>query len=334
VLKDTPLRKVKFTKVPTTQHGRTWDEEQREPYVAATLPAGSELEVLEKPDSIDDWRHPLRGITGLYVQCAFTLNGKPLQHSVVYKDLVDNVEQLVAGKVEPVFFIYDTASDKYYKGDGAYYDNNTHNWTTDGFEYAKKGHKGARKFKRLGDVRAHVLNASGYYDGLPGAENLPDWMGGRKMFDVPETWEIHEIDKVTGTVIRKVELIDTFKRSWKLRDLTMTYGSAVRSVYSDLEKKKKLDEFSAVLLFTKKDKDNHYYWDADLTPEEQAEVDEAIAAIDKKDIKKGKGVDQRAFAIKDVTTGVMIRLSYQGSMEIKLIDFQNMVEVVEGKENK
>jgi hypothetical protein len=335
---DLPLRKVKFTKVMKDNgHGRQYEDEEREPYVHATLPAGSELEVLQKPETIDNWsysKHQLRGITGLYVQCAFTLNGKNYQHSIVYKDLVGIVEQVAAGKIESAFYIYDTAVDKYYKSDGTYYDANIRGWTTDGFEFAKKGITGARKFKRLGDVRAHVLNASGYYDGLPGAENLPDWMGGRKMFDVPETWEIHEVDKATKQVVRKVELIDTFKRSWKLRDLTMKYGSAVRSIYSDLEKKKKLGDFSAVLLFTKKDDDHRYYWDADLTPDEQAEIDEAISAIDKKDIKKGKGVDQRAFAIKDVTTGVMIRLTYQGSMEVALIDFQNMVEVMENKETE
>jgi hypothetical protein len=247
-----------------------------------------------------------------------------------FDDLKDIVTQVGEVDVIPEYVIFDTAELKYYRGTDYHYDEN--HQRNDTLLYTDKLSK-ARKYKRLGDVRAHVLVQSGYYDGLPGEENLPDWMRGGKCFDVPDTWEIHEINKLTKLVTRKIELINTFKRTWRLRALTLQYGSAVRAVFSDLEKKNKLDDFSAVLVFAKKKSNNQYYDDFELTAAEREEITEAISNVDKKDIKSGKAYGAHAFGIKDSSTGIMIKLTYSGELDCKVIDLKLMAEVADQQES-
>lgn len=233
-----------------------------------------------------------------------------------------------------VFYIYDTTSKQYLKGNNEKYDHTTGpngrpiGWVNLGLEY-RPTIRGARVFKRLTDARAFLLNASGYYYRLPGVGNLPDWMGGPKKFDIPDTWELHEYEKETKTKIQEIELMDTFKRSWKLRSLTTKYGPGVRTVFSDLEKKNKLDQFSCIVSFTKEDRDDSYWWDEfTMTPKEEQEISDMISCVDKKDLKLGKGSWQYAFAVKDLATGVQLRLSYSGSLKIELLDLTNLDEAV------
>jgi hypothetical protein len=328
---ETPAPKVAKVKVPTIRdymvpkskweltasinvHGvrkkpNSWDYER---YLYTTLHAGDVITIRGK-------------FSRLYNGEGFNVPVKlqdGFEAYIHFDDLKAIVKQVGEVEIIPEYLIFDTAEQKYYAGSEYHYDAN-HN-RSDTLLYVEKLSK-ARKFKRLGDARAHVLVQSGYYDGLPGEENLPDWM--RKCFDPPETWEIHEINKLTKLVARKIELNDTFKRTWRLRALTLQYGSAVRAVFSDLEKKNKLDDFSAVLVFAKKKSNNQYYDDFELTDAEKDEITESISNIDKKDIKSSKSYGAHAFAIKDSSTGVMIRLCYSGELECKVIDLQLMAEV-------
>jgi hypothetical protein len=237
------------------------------------------------------------------------------------KDINGKIEQVGAAPVVPIFVIWDTATKSYYSGyDYQYGGNGT-------LKYKDKL-AAAKKFNRLADVRAHALVQSGYYDGLPESwGSIPDWMGQEKSFDVPDTWEIVKIDKLTKNEIERIELIDTFKRSWKLRALTVKYGSAVRAIYSDLEKKNKLSEFSAVMVFGKKE-DEKYYWNNELSDEERAEVKSSLSEIDAVDMKFGKGLFTQAVGLRDIGTAVVARLSYTGKLECQVLDLENLIEVV------
>ena len=230
-----------------------------------------------------------------------------------------------------VFYIYDTALSQYLKKHNYEYVNNgTYTgWMNKGFEY-RPTIRGARVFKRLTDARAFLLNGSGYYYRLPGANNLPEWMGGPKKFDVPDTWELHEYDKDKKTKIQDIELMDTFKRSWKLRSLTTKYGPGVRTVFSELEKKNKLADFTCIVSFTDESGLESSWWDAGfiISDQEKAEIASMIACCDKKDIKLGKNDWQYAFAVKDFSTGVQLRLSYSGKLKIELIDLTNLDDAV------
>jgi hypothetical protein len=233
-----------------------------------------------------------------------------------------------------VFYIYDTATKQYLKKNNEHYDYTLDangyaiGWVNLGLEY-RPTIRGARVFKRLTDARAFLLNASGYYYRLPGVNNLPEWMGGPKKFDIPDTWELHEYDKDTKAKIQEIELMDTFKRSWKLRSLTTKYGPGVRTVFSELEKKNKLDQFSCIVSFTKENGADSYWWDDyTMTPAEQQEIADMVSCVDKKDIKLSKGNWQYAFAVKDLATGVQLRLSYSGTLKIELIDLTNLDDAV------
>jgi hypothetical protein len=288
---------------------------QFESYLFTTLHAGDEITVTGKFK---------RGLFENSLNVPVKIPGGTT-HMIAYDELKEVVEQIGEVDMIPEYFIYDRLHQKYYSGSEYHYDN--HNKRNDILIYVDKLSK-ARKFKRLGDVRAHALVQSGYYDGLPGEHNLPDWMRGGKAFDIPETWEIHEINKLTKLLNKKIELTETFDRTWRLRGLTMKYGSAVRAVYSDLDKKDKLNEYSAVLVFAKRESNNKYYDDFELSDAEKADIAEAISNVDKKELKSSKSYGAHAFAIKDSSTGVMIRLTYSGDLECKVIDLQLMAEVV------
>lgn len=326
------------------QHGHTWMETVMIENGGSTIKVGTEFKVEEKNTTYGPgwvWlENDTRAANITWNKIKF--DGVKAEWSIPSK-MKDCIERVMTTAVEtnddgtvkldpkdiiPAYYIFDTKTGQYYKSDGATYQNG---WTFS-IEYAdaKKKHTGCKNWKRLADARRAVMDWSGYYVGLPGVDRSDNYFtGGDKKFDIPDTWEIHEIDKATRQVTRKIDIQGPLKRSWRLRELTVKYGSAVRQVYSDLEKKDKLDEFTAMVVFTKRDPSNNYYWDWELTDSEKAEIDSAVEALDKKDIKRAKGDTQVAFAIKDVATGLQIRLTYTGELEVALLNLGNLTEVLD-----
>lgn len=286
------------------------------------LPVGTEFTVVTKPAAAASWR--VKGRTGLYVDV--DVMGKP--HTLKVTDL-KNAEPLQEAEAQPVFVIQDSVTGLFYKAP-EYCMNDKGVWTHTKYTMVER-FPGARKWKRLSDVRTSLLDITGYYDGLPDSGNLPDWMGGKAQIeykDIPRTWRIAKVNKLTKTVMDTVELVDTLDRSWRLRDLTVKYGSGVRSTYSSLEKNDKIKEFSGMLIFTVGEAKRKKWWDNGMTDEQKAEIDEALQALDKKDIKRGKGFSDYAIAVKDIDTAVMIKLQYSGELNCHLVDLQSLQEVV------
>lgn len=265
-----------------------------------------------------------RGWTkGLFVPIKFG-NTETL---VEFKQFKDKVVQVGDTVVEHQFVIWDKAEQKYYGN----YDYDYNNPSASTLRYDAKLTK-AKKFKRLADVRVHCLIQSGYYDDLPESwGSVPEWMCGRKMFDVPDTWEIVKLNKATKQEVERIELIDTFNRSWKLRALTVKYNSAVRAVYSDLEKKGKLGEYSAMMMFAKPRDEKWGYWADELTDAEKDEVTALMNRYSGSDAKIQKTNTGFAVAVKDASTATMIYLTYVGSLKSVIIDFETMEEVVTQK---
>ena len=319
---DVPRYRVK--KVPTVhERGHTYDERVLDHF--DNLPAGTVIKITGKSHT---------GFPGMYwsasegvwfpveVVSAGALNG--LEMWLQLSDLKDKIEQDGEAEVIPLFYIWDRAEKKYYSG----YDYDYQKSGNMDITYTDKLSK-AKSFKMLNLVRTHALIQTGYYDDLPEAwGSVPDWMQGRKVFDVPDTWEIVKIDKLTKKEIERIELIDTFKRTWKLRALTVKFGSAVRAVYSALEKKGELEKFSAMLSFST-GKDAHgYYNDDDIPVAEKDAIKELLKQFDKGDIKIHKSSTGFAVGAKDATTAMMVKLAYSGDLECALIDFTTMDEVV------
>jgi hypothetical protein len=280
--------------------------------VDSVLPIGTVIEIIKFQSYGPGYEH------GVWVHIQVGTKS----HLVEYKQINQNPEQVGEAEVIPVFYIWDTAEKKYYSGYD--WDRGQPNTIT----YADKLSK-AKSFKMLNLVRTHALIQSGYYDDLPEAwGSIPDWMQRGKAFDIPDTWEIVKIDKLTKKEIERIELVDTFKRTWKLRSLTIKYGSAVRAVYSALEKKDQLKDFSAMLAFSLgKDKDG-WFLDDDIPEDEKDAVKELLKQFDKKDIKVHKSAKGFAVAAKDADTAMMVKLAYSGNLECALIDFNTMGEVV------
>jgi hypothetical protein len=240
------------------------------------------------------------------------------------------VDQIGEAPVVPVFYIWDKAEQKYYSNyELGALDRITWKYAPGPIVYSDKLSK-AKKFNRLNDARVHALVKTGYYDDLPVYwGEVPEWMQGSKHFDVPDSWEIVKIDKLTKNVIERIELVDTFKRTWRLRDLTIQFGSAVRAIYSDLDKKKKLDQYTAIMVFTRYENDGEYHWDMELTDSEKEELKDLIDTVDKNDVKLHKSTTGFAFAVKDVGIAAMMKLSYTGKLVAKVIDITTMQEVLE-----
>jgi len=310
---------------PVTKHGHSgvsWLEYS--PVPDYDLPIGTEIEVTSKTSTAVQFDQPQ--------WCYFNGVWVPIKVAgskdiiwVEFKELNKNPEPVGEAVVEYLFVIQDKKTKKYYGG---------WEWPSEGFcgsclQYADKITK-AKKFKRLADVRVHALIQSGYYDNLPESwGSVPEWMCGRKLFDIPKTWEIVKLNKVTKEEISRIELLDTFNRSWKLRALTVKFSSAVRAVYSDLDKKGKLGEYSAMMMFGHK-REEGQYWVEELEDEEKDEVNALLArfAGDAKICKTNSGF---AVAVKDAMTTTMIRLAYAGTLDCVMIDFETMEEIVNTK---
>lgn len=311
------MRMVKGTKWKLTKDAKLIKSNgYKDPVDDGVIPAGTEIEIVDKfttygPSYLD----------GLWVPIAYP---GYKQRLVLFSELNQDPEQVGEAEVIPVFYIWDTVEKKYYSG----YDYDYHKSRNMDITYTDKLSK-AKSFKMLNLARTHALIQSGYYADLPETwGQIPDWMQSNKAFDIPDTWEIVKINKLTKQVIERIELVDTFKRTWKLRALTVKYGSAVRAVYSALEKKKELDNFSAMLSFSLgKDKDG-YFRDDDIPEVEKDAIKELLKQFDKKDIKIHKSATGFAVGAKDATTAMMVKLAYEGSLECALIDFDKMGEVV------
>lgn len=259
------------------------------------------------------------------------VSGSKTQILVEFKELNKEPEQVGEAEIVPMFAIWDKDKKQYYAGaDGAKYDYSSGRGyelrELAGVNYSDKLTK-AKKFKRLADVRVHALIQSGYYDDLPDSYgSVPEWMICGKQIDIPDSWEIVKLDKLTKKEVERIELVDTFKRSWKLRGLTVKYSSSVRKVYSDLEKKDKLDEWSAIMMFKKPQRNN--YWTDELSDEQIEDINKLLGRWDSSDVKIQKNQTGFAVAIKDAMTATMIRLAYTGDLECAIIDFTTMEEVL------
>jgi len=297
------------------------------------IPAGTHFTITGKAKKLF---HPNGTTDSIWsqMQNAFPIEfvavtGKKVKSWAFYR-LIENAEMVKGPEVVPEFVLLDTATGKFYTGNPYGYDTTQEMWTNAGLSYSDRYSK-AKKFKRLSDVRAHLLIQSGYYYDLHESWGaVPDWMCQSKSFDVPDTWVIVKYDKLTKVEMERIEALDTFNRAWKLRDLTVKYGSAVRKLYGDLDKKGEVDKWSAAMFYVGKKEDTTWnsIWYEEFSDEKKKEFRELTKQFDKDTAKLVMGKTSAAIAIKDLETAVMLRLTMDTS-EWLVVDFKTMTEVVE-----
>jgi hypothetical protein len=286
---------------------------------AYKIPAGTEIEIASKFVNHREGNWNCGLVVDLVVNSAL-VKGVKLQE---IKDAV----QISEAEVVPVFCIRDTATGLFYEGSEYYHWSHSKHGQDQPIIYTDRWSK-YRKWKRLSDVRSALLGFSGYYDGLPDAGSRPDWVNDRKAFTVPQTWEIVKLDKVTKSEVEVIEAMDTFNMAWRLRDLTIKYGSAVRAIYKKIETKKKVDDYLAMLVFyIPEDSMATRHSDDGLTSEEKDDIHEAISTLGKNEI-RGATSSSYAVAVQQLDTAMMIKLQYSGSLECRLINLKEMTEVI------
>ena len=121
-----------------------------------------------------------------------------------------------------------------------------------------------------------------------------------------------------------------------MRELTVKYGSSVRAVYKALEKANLLDTQKGIAVFTCVDEeklDQVGYWGdrTALTDQDKAEIDAAISSIGANKKTYKKAIDSKSAAVSFATksAAMMFKLSYQGSLKISIIDFEEMKETID-----
>lgn len=203
-------------------------------------------------------------------------------------------------------------------------------------KYADTFMKGKR-WKDSGKPKLFILDGTGYYDGLPGGSR-PDWMGdGTKQFDLPEDWEIVKFDKLTKKELEVIDVQEWFKRTWQLRELTVKFGSPVRSLYNELDKKGKLDTFKGMLVVRSTITEYHpgtsyasSYYDDELDPKDVAELDQLIEqfGFKTKDLKRAKDPNCVAVAFANTNAALRLKLAYSGKLKFGIIDLETLKETV------
>lgn len=192
------------------------------------------------------------------------------------------------------------------------------------------------KAKRFGDMnklRLNVMGFTGYYDGLPGAEAMPEWAGGPKVFDLPETWEVVEYDKTAKAEIQTIDIQPWYKRLWELRELTVRYGSPVRKLYNEIDKKGDLDKFPVMLAIRSPIEESQwssYVYHADeLSDADVAGVEDMVGGLGlkKTEMRRAKDNFCMVVAFKDENAAFHAKFLYRGKMRLGVINTATLKEV-------
>lgn len=197
----------------------------------------------------------------------------------------------------------------------------------------------AKHFDNLGRAKTQILMMTGYYDGLPGAdESLPEWAGGSGFKMNTDEWELVQFDKLARKEVGVVQdFAEWYKRSWELRELTVRYGSSVRTAYKALEKANLLDSQKGMVVFTETDEEKldnaGYHGDKTaISDEEKALIDAAIASTQMKKGTFKKAVDLKSIAVTFPNKGaaMMFKLAYNGKLKTTILDLETLTEAVDG----
>lgn len=204
-----------------------------------------------------------------------------------------------------------------------------------GFAWAPTYMKGKR-FKDLGKLKSHILQMTGYYDGMPDSKDIPEWIGGPKKFDLPLDWEFVKFDKLNKKDLEVIDPYEWYNRTMKLRTLTMQFGPPVRSLYNQLEKKGKLGDFKSILTVRAPIENTAYsysYYPNELDPEKIAEINNIIEdlKLKKTEIKRVTDDYCIAIAVSSITTALQVKLKYQGNLELKVLSLDTLTEIIDSQ---
>jgi hypothetical protein len=195
----------------------------------------------------------------------------------------------------------------------------------------------AKKYATSAACKASIREFTGYNSGLDTSVDSGEYyiMGGDKKMDLPSTWEMVVFDKVTGEEVETIDVQNWFKSCKRLRVLTTTFGSAVRGVYKKAEGK----GAAAIIVFQHRSRGvdmNGKSWDEAARFEDYRNGPESLAAINAA-VAKATGKTFREKSPSSVAMAgsladcFMARMALppNASVEVKILDFNTLEEVVE-----
>lgn len=196
----------------------------------------------------------------------------------------------------------------------------------------------AKHFDNLGKLKTSLLNISGYYDGLN--TNAIDNSRGydtsyEKQMDLPENWEVVKFDKLARKEVEVIDIHAWYKRAYELRELTLRFGSSVRTVYQDLEKRNELDIQKGVIVFTvsqtQREEGLDYGDKTAFTDDQLKSIDDLIERLEMKKgtYRRGKDAFTQSISFKDKGVALMAKLSYSGSLKLSVLDLETLKEAVD-----
>lgn len=258
-------------------------------------------------------------------------NGKKRQEWLPYAAM-EPVVELLNETIISVFALRDTKTNKLFKE--IEYETG---WYVKGISWVEK-YTQSKRWSDLNKLRLWIMGKTGYYVGMAGADSQPDWMGSSKEIDIENSWEIVEYNKLTKEEIKVVDLQTWYKRLWQLRDLTIKFGSPVRNLYNEIDKKGELDNFKGMLVLRTPVEtiDNgrygqyQSYSEYELDPNDVALIDDAIKTngLKRTEIKRKKDKNCIAIAFKTLDQAVMLKLTYTGQLRLDCIDLETLKETV------
>ena len=261
---------------------------------------------------------------------------------IPYKQIADIVAEEEI-PVQKTFVIRNKDTGKFFAYSSRKYDYRTRTYADEFTVDVTDNFMGGKQFADIGKAKTGILLMTGYFKGLPGADSLPEWMNADEeaSFEMLEAYELVEFDKLARQELATHDLWAWYQQTWKLRELTMKYGSSVRRVYGELERKNLLDTQNGMVVFTVTDEDkldNVGYWGnrSALSEADKEEIEKAIASANLKKNSYRKASDHKSVAVSfaNKSAALMFKLAYTGDLKLSILDLKEMTEVVETQEAK
>lgn len=301
----------------TVTHSYYKDQHQEQVY--AVLPKGTQVTVMTK---VEDGY--MRTGSALGMGVVANTNDPNYPQVFLHLSVIDTMTLVQAGKSNIKYYLRDQTTGHWVKTLLPYH------LPDETLELVEKRSQ-AKAFKREDDVRLSALVAAGYYEGMPESNSMPYWFRSSRQvmnFQLPASLELIALDVATKneTVVSLQDIRDKMTTAWRLRELTVRFGSSVREAYKKMESKDQLGGYPFLVTFFPEDV--HDYYGDPLTEQDVAEVKSLHKSLKKGETLYFKTPSNACIAFKSEAAASLFTAFYQGKLHTKTINLETLLEVV------
>jgi hypothetical protein len=328
--RDMPNRTMEEKAAYDVVHQRILNTPKTIEKLAARIPAGTRVEVIDKAQTSygnNGLLIPFR-ILEQKIAVAAELLGKgrwynPLHHSEGILLPYAQIEPTIVAESIPETISYvlrDSATGEFWGG----WETEPARWGTRTTDKAKMSatFSGAKKFVNMAALKASIMDFTGYHKGLEIEGYVGEWVGsGDTKMKLSETWEAVAIDKTTNTEKEVIDVQGWYRELLRLRVITSKVNSAVRGVFKKVEGN---PDFAAIVSFALPE---------DLWDDEKMEPSDAKLIKDAMSNAEGKTLTHKtpythAFAVATGMDADLVALSYSGPAIVNVYDSTTLDEIV------